>query len=243
MESQIKSSFIPQDTVTPVKRRIVVGNGGDLLVLVATILMVASAALAGSVFLYNKYLENSIASKQQSIQRAQAAIEPALIKELSKLDSRLNASDLLLGAHISVASVFSVLEQVTLQSIELTDFSMVTEAPDSIKLTLKGLARSVNAIALQSDLYSRSGVITSPIFSDINRTNDGLTQFRVDAELNASALRYRTLLSAAAGQQNAAQEQQIQQQIQQQEAAAQSTTTPGDTGGTQGGLPRGDTGQ
>ena len=234
MESQIKSSFIPEDTVAPKRKHgVVMSSGGDLLLLLGTIALVASGALAGAAFLYHRYVENDISVKQQSIQRAQDAIEPALIQELSRLDARMQSADTLLDSHISTAAVFSILEEVTLQSISFTDFSLITDAPGSIKLTLRGMARSVNAIALQSDLFGKSGVITNAIFSDINRNAEGFTQFRVDATLNTAALGYRTLLTAAAnGQSLLRSEQQMAETTVQQE---QATTTEGGTGQPSGG--------
>lgn len=200
MESQIKSSFIPQDVgkQAPSVRRGASG-GGDLFVLGAIILLVASIALAAAVFLYSQYLTSSIASKQDSIDRARAAIEPALIEELARLDARMSASDLLLQQHLAPSVIFDLLEQITLQSIALSEFTLISEGVDSLKITMKGQAESVNSIALQSDLYGRSGVITSPIFSDINRNADGLMDFRVDAILNPNAMRYVRLVEANTG--------------------------------------------
>ena len=199
MESQIKASFIPQDVGTePKLRRGGTSGGSDLLVLAAIILLVASIALAASVFLYAQYLQGTITSKQASIDRARAAIEPALIDELARLDARMASAATLLGQHVAPSVVFDLLEQITLHSIALTDFSLTTEGVNSLKISMKGEAQSVNSIALQSDLYGRSGIITSPIFSDINRGTDGLMQFRVDAILNPTALRYARLVENAA---------------------------------------------
>ena len=199
MESQIKASFIPQDVGNePKLRRGGTSGGSDLLVLAAIILLVASIALAASVFLYAQYLQGTITSKQASIDRARAAIEPALIDELARLDARMASAATLLGQHVAPSVVFDLLEQITLQSISLTDFSLTTEGVNSLKISMKGEAQSVNSIALQSDLYGRSGIITSPIFSDINRGTDGLMQFRVDAILNPTALRYARLVENAA---------------------------------------------
>ena len=198
MESQIKASFIPQDVgKAPVLKRRGGAGGSDLFILGGIILLVASVALAASVFLYVQYLQNSIVSKQDSIDRARAALEPALIDELSRLDARMKAADVLLQLHTAPSIVFNLLEQITLQSIQLTDFELTTDGMSSLKITMKGEAESVNSIALQSDLYGRSGIITSPIFSDINRASDGLMSFRVDAILNPDAVRYSKLINTA----------------------------------------------
>lgn len=215
MESKIKSSFIPQDAGKQARPKPSIGDGSDLLMLGAIILLMASLTLAGGVFLYSKYLGNSIAVKQSSIDRARAAIEPALIEELSRLDIRMRSSDALLGRHVSMSTVFSLLEQITLQSIELTELGIISSGSEAVKIVLKGAAKSVNSIALQSDLYGKSGIITSPIFSDINRKSNGLTQFRVDALLNLNAIRYRNLIAGGRSIDQAAAEEEalLQQQV------------------------------
>jgi len=201
MESQIKSSFIPQDVgKEPTARRVSGGSAGDLFVLGAIIVLIAALSLAVAVFLYTQYLNTTVASKQQSIDRARAAIEPALIEELSRLDARMRSSGILLGRHVAPSIFFDVLEQITLQSVVLTSLGLTTSGPDSIKITMEGLARSVNSIALQSDLYSKSGLITSPIFSDINRQEKGM-HFKVDALLNPNNFHYSRLVEAQQGTQ------------------------------------------
>lgn len=228
MESQIKASFIPQDVgkARPAVRRMAAG-GSDLIVLASIILMVASVALAAAVFLYAQFLQNSIVSKQDSIDRARASLEPALIEELSRLDARMGASDTLLQRHVAPSILFDLLEQITLQSIALTDLSVSSEGLDTIKISMKGEAQSVNSIALQSDLYGRSGVITSPIFSDINRATDGLMHFKVDAILNPNAMRYARLVEAVPSTQTQTNTttQPVDTSAQQQPSGA-STTTP-----------------
>ncbi|HET8581468.1 MAG TPA: hypothetical protein VFL98_03310 [Candidatus Paceibacterota bacterium] len=210
MESQIKSSFIPQDVGRPAASVRRTGSGGELLVLGAIILVVASVALGASVFLYTQYLNNAISSQQQSIDRARAAIEPSLIDELTRLDQRMKTSDTLLQQHVAPSILFNYLEQVTLQSVTLKSLEMKMVSPTKIELTMKGAAASVNGIALQSDLLGKSGLITSPIFSDINRGADGLMDFQVNAGIDPSSLRYEQLVSGgqpAAGAQLSAPQQ------------------------------------
>lgn len=222
MESQIKSSFIPQDVGKQSRpTRVKTGSGSDLLMLGAIILLIASLTLAGGVFLYSKYLNNSISVKQGSIDRARAAIDPGLIEELSRLDNRMDASGALLAQHLSLSAVFALLEQITLESVQLNELSITTDGNNTIALQLDGEAESVNSIALQSDLYGKSGIITSPIFSDITRKTNGLTSFHIDALLNPDAIRYRNLYSTQQQRQT-----ETTEQPQQTTESPSATTTP-----------------
>lgn len=195
MEPAIKSSFIPEDTqrMRAPKPK---GGAADLLILAALVLFIASIALAVGVFLYGQYLGTSQSSKRAQLERAQAAFEPSLIQTLTRLDDRMHAADSILGTHMAPSLFFHILEQVTLSSVA---FSKLTfDAVDSQHITIKmrGLAESVNAIALQADLFTKNGVITSPIFSNIDREIEGVL-FDVTALVNQNAIRYTSLFSSA----------------------------------------------
>lgn len=198
MESNIRSSFIPQAPVsapTPGARRSS-GGGFDMLMLLALVLFIASAVLAVGVFLYVQYEQAAAASKLDQLQRAKAAFEPALIAELTRLDDRMRAADDVLASHIAPSTVFKLLEQLTLQTVAFNSFDFTAQNNNELSLTMQGLAQSVNSIALQADLLSKSGVVVNPIFSNINRTLSGV-RFDFTASVNANKLRYRTTSETA----------------------------------------------
>jgi hypothetical protein len=158
------------------------------------VLLVASAALGGAVFLYSQYLDTSADSKVEQLRRAQEAFEPSLIQELTRLDDRMRAAEQVLNAHIAPTAFFETLEASTLTTIAFQSLEM--QASDANKITVKmsGVAKSVNSIALQADLFSKNGVITSPIFSSINRQADGV-HFNLSALINPAAISYAQNLS------------------------------------------------
>ena len=198
-ETGIPNSFIPHDTsvAAPVQRR---SGGGlnDLLLLCAIVLLVASAALAVGVFLYGQFLATESASKLTQLQRAKAAFEPALIQQLTRLDDRMHAADHILGVHIAPTAFFLALEQTTLQTVALKTLDLTVSDVQHIDIKVAGVAQSVNSIALQADLFSKNGVIASPIFSNITRQSDGV-HFDLSAAVNPAAISYVGLVGAAAG--------------------------------------------
>ena len=199
MESNIKSSFIPRDTVVlgRATQRRHGGGGADLLVLFSIVLLVASIALGVGVFLYVKFLESSLANKVEQLARAQASFEPQLISELSRLDDRMKAGEELLELHYAPSALFHLLEQLTLTTVAFRTMKYDALESNTIALQMDGVARSVNSIALQADLFGKHGSIVSPIFSNINRSQDGV-QFALAANVNPSTLRYATLIREAA---------------------------------------------
>ncbi len=158
------------------------------------VLFVASATLAVGVFLYVQFLTSSNASKLEQLNRARQAFEPALIQELTRLDDRMRAADKVLSGHVAPSALFNLLEQLTLQTVAYSSFEFST-SEKIMTLSMQGLAQSVNSIALQADLLSRSGMIVNPIFSDINRQIGGV-RFNFTADVRSEALNYRMLVGA-----------------------------------------------
>ena len=195
-ETSIQSSFIPHDTAVSAKP---VRSGGglkDLLMLCAIVLFIASVALAVAVFLYLQFLQTQSASKVSQLQRAEAAFEPSLIQQLTRLDDRMHAADSILGTHIAPVAFFNALDQATLQTVSFQTLDLEVTDAHHINVKMQGVAQSVNSIALQSDLFSQNGVITSPIFSNIARQPDGV-HFDLSAIVNPTAVNYTTVLNAA----------------------------------------------
>ncbi|OHB19747.1 MAG: hypothetical protein A2854_03790 [Parcubacteria group bacterium RIFCSPHIGHO2_01_FULL_56_18] len=203
MESNIRSSFIPQSPVsapTPgVKKQ---GGGFDMFMLLGLILFIASATLAVGVFLYVQYINASSASKLDQLERAKAAFEPALIAELTRLDDRMRAADEVLSIHVAPSALFRVLEQLTLQTVAFSALDFAAQNSTDMTLAMQGVAQSVNSIALEADLLSKSGVISNPIFSNINRTLGGV-KFDFTSGINVEGLRYRSVQSSLAAPQAA----------------------------------------
>lgn len=198
MESGIQSSFIPQDAAKPIQspRQPRGGGLGDLGFLIGIVAFVASAALAGAVFLYQQYTVSSAGSKSEQLQRAKEAFEPALIHELTRLDDRMRAADAILGSHIAPLALFDALQQTTLTTVSFKSLNFEFADSQNLKIEMSGVAQSVNSIALQADLFSKSGVLSNPIFSDITRQADGV-HFNLSALVNPTAINYSRLLNAA----------------------------------------------
>lgn len=166
-----------------------------MLTLLSLIFFIASATLAVGVFLYVQYMNTNAASKLDQLNRAKAAFEPSLIAELTRLDDRMRAADEVLGIHVAPSSLFSALEQLTLQTVAFSTLDFEARSMTDMTLTMQGIAQSMNSIALEADLLSKSGIISNPIFSNINRTPQGV-RFDFTSALNPEGLRYRTAVQA-----------------------------------------------
>ncbi|MDO8576452.1 MAG: hypothetical protein Q7R90_03995 [bacterium] len=198
VDTGIPASFIPHDT--SVARPPLRGGGGlgDLLLLVAIVIFVASAALAVGVFLYGQYLVTENTAKLAQLERAKEGFQPALIQQLTRLDDRMHAADRVLSAHIAPSIFFKALEEATLQTVSFQTLDFQAVENQNLTVKIVGVAESVNSIALQADLFSKNGVITNPIFSNIARQPDGV-HFNLTAVVNPSAINFSGSAAAAGG--------------------------------------------
>ena len=190
--NQPPSSFIPHEVAEISVRR--AGKGGliELFTLISIVLFVASGALGVGMFLYFQFLQANDASKIDQLERATAAFEPALIHELARLDDRMRSSSDILGQHIAPSALFRMLEQATIGSVSFRSLNFEAIDPQRMSIRMDGIADSVNAIALQADVFSKVGMVTSPIFSSIDRRADGV-HFSLSAQLNPSTLNFSAL--------------------------------------------------
>lgn len=202
MESNIKASFIPDkmpaQSAVSSGSQLPKGGAGDIFVLLAVVVLAAALALAAGVFLYDRFLDANVQKKSTQLERARQAFDPVLIQELVRLDSRLQASDDVLARHLAPSELFNLLEELTLQSVSYTFMDYSVGEDDTIKVKIKGKARSVNAVALQASVFGQHNAIINPIFSDLDLVKDGVT-FEVSATVNPSALQYSTVFSQYSG--------------------------------------------
>ncbi len=189
-------SFIPHDTAVEPARVRKSGALNDLLLLCGIVLLVASGALAVGVFLYAQFLQTQTTSKLAQLQRAESAFEPSLVEQITRLDDRMHAAQDILGTHIAPTAFFQALNQATLQTVSFESLDFEAPDPEHISLNMQGVAQSVNSIALQAELFSKNGIIASPIFSNIAREADGV-HFDLAAAVNPTALNYSQFVAAS----------------------------------------------
>ena len=188
MAEQFQTSFIPKKSFDDVSAPKVSKTGGILFAL-ATILLLLSLVSAGGVFAYGRFLESSITNKKEALQKARAAFEPELIRELSHLDMKFKTSEELLTNHIAVSGIFDLLEDITLETVRFTDFSFGLD-PKGIRLSMSGTARSFTSVALQSDEFGKNRFISEPLFSGFDLDERGNVTFSVTAIVDPSVVSY-----------------------------------------------------
>lgn len=191
MQERVKTSFIPKQSLKVDRgARRPSGSPVGIVNIVAIFILILSLLGATGVFLYEQFLKTTITSKRESLERARSAFEPATIKELSRLNTRLTIGQQLLNAHVSYSRLFDEIELLTLQSVRFAEFSLAETEPGVMGVSMKGAAASFNALALQADAFGRSRVIQNPIFSDFNVDQFGAVTFSFEGVVNNSEILY-----------------------------------------------------
>lgn len=198
MQERVKTSFIPKASLKVEQRRTPSQSPIGIINVVASIILIAAILAAVGIFLFEQFTLQSIERKKVSLDRARAAFEPSTIKELSRLNGRLESGTTLLGSHIAPSSLFTEIETKTLSSVRFKDFSIAESGPGRIMVAMQGEALSFNALALQSDVFGKSPFFSEPIFSNFNIDAKGNVVFGFSAVVNVNEIQYKGVRASSA---------------------------------------------
>ncbi|MDB5225228.1 MAG: hypothetical protein JWL87_180 [Candidatus Adlerbacteria bacterium] len=198
MDPQVPTSFIPKKPLVGETSR----GGGGLVTFLSILLFVISLAAAGGAFAYGQYLDSALASKDESLKKAEGAFDTRSIQDLERLDMRLDQAQELLGRHVAPSGVFTFLSATTLERVQFTSLDLEMSGDGSAKLLMAGVADSFSSLALQSDQFSAAKALRDVIFSGITTDSSGRVVFSVSARVDPSLLSYARNASGAEIPQN-----------------------------------------
>lgn len=166
----------------------------NFLKLVGMLVFVFAISGLGILYGYRSLVIAQNNDKKNVVEKAIRDFEPELTKELTIIKARLDAGKYLVDNHKAVSLLFSLLELNTAQTVRFNEFSYVTNSDNTITVSLKGEARSYNAIAYQSDVFSKIESINNPVFGNLAIDEKGVISFSVTAGLDPSAVMYKKLV-------------------------------------------------
>lgn len=196
MDTPIQPSFIPRKPMSTSARHTGGNWLGVLLVLVATLIFIASVVAAGGAFVYQKYVNNSIVSKSEMLKQTEAAFDPETIQELVRDDRRIINAQALLQKHTTALGVFNLLSQDTQQTIQYNSLTYDISDLGVAHISIAGVADSFATVALQSDKLGSEKYLKDVSFSGITVGTDGYISFTVKATVDPTLISYSKNLSA-----------------------------------------------
>jgi hypothetical protein len=188
-EPKTHTSFIPKKSLTAPRRQ-TKGSSIGIFFLFTLVIFIGAIALAIGVFLYQQFVLKSIEQKSASLERASAAFEPAIIQEISRLDTRIKSAQDILDNHKSISAFFDLLEVSTLESVSFENLDYKTDEGGKTGISMQGRARNFSSVALQSDVFGKNKFIQEPIFSDLNLDKKGDVVFSFSAFIDPRLISY-----------------------------------------------------
>jgi hypothetical protein len=194
MEQNIQPSFIPKKPLTQAAAK--QKQHVSLFSLITTIIFITTLILCGVVYGMEYFLNKNIETKKVELKTEIAKFEPALVNELSRLDARLNSAQELIDNHLSVQTLFNVIEANTLKGIRFTNFSFAYDPTGRPIITMGGEAQSFIAIALQEDQFDpirhpeNAKYIKNVVINNPNLDKDGKITFVFTAFVDPISLSY-----------------------------------------------------
>ncbi len=193
METKFQTSFIPKQPITAEAPHH--ASAASLLFLFAFIIFMASLASAGGVFIYGEIIKKNIQEGTSQLTLNKNAFDPNTISQITRLNDRINAADILLKKHKSVSTLFLVLSNATLKNVRFNDFSY-TAVDDKITLGMKGQALSYETVALQAKEFTNpnlKNVFRSPLFGDLTLDTQGNVSFNFTTTVDPLLVDYYKL--------------------------------------------------
>ncbi len=195
MEPKFQTSFIPKNPST-------VGSGNtieaihttNLFTAIGTVVFVLTLLASGGVYAYQKVLTKQVEQAKTDLVAARDAFAPEKIQELADMSSRIASARGLLNNHMAVSEIFMLLQNLTVVKVQFTSFAFVKK-DNLMSVSMDGVGQNYNALADQSEIFSKNQFIKEPQFSSFNLTPTGTIGFKFIATIDPSLVSYKTTIT------------------------------------------------
>ena len=208
METQFKTSFIPQKSInTSVNQRspgVSQKNAsGTILSLIGTFVFLVALGAYAATFAWQFKLNNDIKNQVASLEKAKEEFDESFLQNASRLNTRLVQANQILENHVAPSSLYQLLETYTLQTVSFKQFSFLDNEDGSIDVKGSGDAARYESIVNQSKSFGDSNLLRNVIFTDLKPAEQGPNVgFTFEATLDPRVIFYRNSLPEVSNQQN-----------------------------------------
>lgn len=193
MDNHLQATFMPRQPAVSGDAYTRPKSAPSFFRMIGILVFVLALVAMGGLFAYKKYITGSNGEKQAKVEEAIKNFEPELTRELTIIKARVDAGKNLLENHRAFSLLFTLLEINTAQTVQFNEFSFDVAPDKKIKLTMQGEARSYNAIAFQSDVFSKVEQFKNPMFTNLAIDERGIISFDFSADIEPSAVSYKKL--------------------------------------------------
>jgi len=193
MDNSFQTSFIPKKPVTANIKS--TRPPTSILTTFAFLVLILVGVASGGLYLYKNYLNNQKHVLSDSLQKVRNSFDRDTINELELYDKRANASQKILGNHIVLSPMFTLLGDLTLPSIQYTKFDHQS-TPKGFVVKMSGTATDYKSIALQADVFNsaKGRSFKNVVFSNLTKDKSNNVNFEVEFLVDPSLLSYENNL-------------------------------------------------
>lgn len=166
MDSSQTSSFIPK---TPVRGAVAKRKVRKVYVFtyLIYIFFLGTLIAAGVMWFFKLSAENELSAVQQNLAVEKGKFNQSNMAQVIDLDDRMNQASRLLSQQISLASVFTALEQVTVAPVSLTGFKYEKAESATLELALRARTNTFNAALYQRQVLASNPVLAGATVTDV----------------------------------------------------------------------------
>lgn len=184
----IPTSFVPKQPVKTTAR--FTRTGGNTFLMFSVFALGLALVGAGGAFGYKEYLKGIEKERVTALKAAQNGVNTDEVDQYIRSRDRFGTALGVLDKHVALSNFFDLLEEITLVNVRFDSFSYTLLEDGSAEISLSGSARSFNALAAQSSVFSSEKNLREAIFSGIELDEDGTVGFSVDATVTSDILAF-----------------------------------------------------
>lgn len=204
METKFQTSFIPKKPLISDKKNIYVKSNTSVLMMIATLLFIASVAGAIFTVFWKNVLVKAQENYKVQLAESEKRFNTALIEELKKVNTKIDLSKQLLKNHLASSEIFSIISRLTIEGVRFTslDFSSPIKDTEGVKISMRGVGSSFSSIAFQSSVFGQSEkygsnkILKNPVLSDLSVDQNGNVGFTFTATIVPADISYDKVLSS-----------------------------------------------
>lgn len=192
MENKFQTSFIPKKSLEDtgsVRVKTPIG----VFFLISTIIAIVTILAAGAAGGYSYYLKKRIDVVRAEVALKDQDMKDPQIKNIVRIDNKLQAASGLIKGHTAVSGIFGFLEKNTVKNLRFEGFEFAYFSPSRTTVTMKGEARSFGAVARQAETFratSSKAYFDEPIFSDLDVDELGNVTFSFITTVDSGLVSY-----------------------------------------------------
>jgi hypothetical protein len=188
MENSFQTSFIPKKLITPENQS---KEPKSLFSLIAVFLLIVTVIASISLYVYKIYLTKQEEKLSSSLTTNLDSFEKDTISELELFNKRTKAAEEVLGDHVILSPVFTLLGEITIPSIQYTKFEHETNDKGFV-VNMEGVALDYRSIALQADMFNtvKGRSFENVLFSNLTKDKNNNITFNLQFTVNPDLLSY-----------------------------------------------------